>query len=69
MTPFPNFIAVVLGLSMASCFFLGGNIRKWTLGHKLDVWEKAGMVLHPLVILMGLVNVFMALGNKGSLAD
>lgn len=57
-------IGLFLAFALASSFFLGGNIRKWMLGHDLDLWERTGMILHPVVIGLGIANVL-----KGSLAD
>ncbi len=31
-------------------FFLGGTVKSWIDGGKLDIWDKAGMVLHPIAI-------------------
>jgi hypothetical protein len=39
-----------------SSFFLGGVVRQWLLEHPLDVWDKIALIVHPVVILVILIN-------------
>jgi hypothetical protein len=39
-----------LGFIILCSFFLGGTVKSWIDGGKLDIWDKAGMVLHPIAI-------------------
>jgi hypothetical protein len=42
-------------------FFLGGIVRSWINEEKLDVWDKIGLVTHPIAITI----CSLAILNKG----